>query len=355
MEKEDVIKIFLRHGYQLSNSALPLVMSSPEKIIKDLNKFEPRPFIITEHHIKKILEEKTKQIYDVKLLKEFRPSLNKFTVDDVVAHFLSTYDKTKKIIFEHMPTEKLISINKITPKTQYFSIIAIVKEIFDDQIVVEDSTGEISLFFDEETKQKLNCLEIDDIVGIFCKKNENKIYITDIIYPDLPVAREVNKTSEELMVVFLSNPKENVINQKLFETLSPFGKQFFVFMFCDKKITTNLPNNITLTFILKNSPPKLFQLDKIKILTISDPWFEKIEKETSDPILFSLKRRNITPKINCIKNDSFVLEDVPDIILSSSCKGEYKNYKGTTIISNPDSQKIYLINLKTRDVEEKIL
>jgi len=355
MEKEDIIKLFLKHGYQLSNSALPLVVSSPEKIVKDLNKFKPRPFIVTEQHIKKLLEEKPKQIYDIKLLKEFKPSSNKVTVDDVVTHFLSTYNKTKKIILEHMPTEKLISVNKITPKTQSFSIIAIVKEILDDQIIVEDSTGEVSLFFDKEIKQKLNCLEIDDIIGIFCKKNENKIYIVDIIYPDLPVAKEINKTSEELMLVFLSVPKGDVISQKLLEILSPLGKQFFVFIFCDEKVTTDYPDNVTLTFILKNSPPKLFQLDKIKILTITDSWFGKIEKEATDPILFSLKRRNITPKINCIKNDSFVLEDVPDIILSSSGKDEYKNYKGTTIISNVSPHKIYLINLKTRDVEEEVL
>jgi DNA polymerase II small subunit/DNA polymerase delta subunit B len=354
MEKKDVIRFFLKQGYQLSNSALPLVIMSPEKIIGGLNKFKPRPFIVTEHHIKKILEEKTKQTYDIKLLKEFNQSLNKFTVGDIVTHFLSTYDKTKKIILEHMPAEKLISINKITPKTQSFSIIAIIKELFDDQMVVEDSTGEVSLFFDKEIKQKLNCPELEDIIGIFCKKNENKIYITDIIYPDLPVAREVNKTSEEIIVVFLSNPDEGTINQKLFEALPP-EKLFFVFIFGDKNINTDLPKNVTLTFITKNSTPKLFQLDKIKILTVADSWFGKMGEENTDPILCSLKRRNIAPNPSSIKNDNFVLEDVPDIVLSSSGKNRCKNYKGTTIISNSDPQKIYLINLKTRDVEEKLL
>jgi DNA polymerase II small subunit/DNA polymerase delta subunit B len=353
MEKEDVIRFFLKHGYQLSNSALPLVVLSPEKIIKGLNKFEPRPFVVTEHHIKKILEEKTKQTYDIKLLKEFRSNSNKFTVGDIVTYFLSTYNKTKKIILEHMPAERLISINKITPKTQSFSIIAIIKEIFDDQIVAEDLTGEVSLFFDKEIKQKLNCLELEDIIGIFCRKNENKIYITDIIYPDLPVAGEVSKTSEELIVVFLSNPKEDAINQKLLEVL-PKEKPFFVFMFGDKTVSIDLPKNITLTFITKNSAPKLFQLDKIKILTVANSWFGSEGEGSTDSILHSLKRRNITPKLNCIKNDNFVLEEVPDIVLSSS-KTECKNYKGTTIISNSDPQKVYLVNLKTRDVEEKLL
>ena len=349
MEKEDVIKFFLKHGYQLSNSALPFVMSSPEKVVKGLNGFEPRPFIVTEHHVKKFLGETPRQAIDLKLLKEFKPCLSKFTVDDVVTHFLSTFDKTKKIILEHMPAEELISINKITPKTKSFSIIAIIKEIFEDQIVVEDSTGEVSLIFDKEIKQKLNCIEIDDIIGIFCKKNENKIYIKDIIYPDLPITGDVNKTSEEAVVVFLFNPKEDVINQKLFEIISP-EKTFFVFIFQDKNITKDFPKNVTLTFIPKNSTPKLFQLDKIKILTITDSWFEKKDEKNVDPILHSLKRRNITPILNCIKNDNFVVDQAPDVVLSSSGKNGYKNYKGTTIISNSDSQKVYLINLKTRDV-----
>jgi len=66
--------------------------------------------------------------------------------------------------------------------------------------------------------------------------------------------------------------------------------------------------------------------------------------------------KNILDK-RLIKNNDllniFTIDEVPDIILSSEEKTYFKNYKGSTIISNMDQKKYFIINLKTREVEEK--
>ena len=49
----------------------------------------------------------------------------------------------------------------------------------------------------------------------------------------------------------------------------------------------------------------------------------------------------------------FAIEEEPDIILSSEEKTYSKNYKGTTILSNNEKNKYFVVKLKSRDVEEK--
>jgi hypothetical protein len=68
-----------------------------------------------------------------------------------------------------------------------------------------------------------------------------------------------------------------------------------------------------------------------------------------------LKRRHIFsafyPEIH-VGSDDFVLSEIPDIFVSNFGTVN-KNYKGTTIIFNSDSSRLFLIDLKTREVKEK--
>jgi len=56
MNEEEVVRLFLKNGFQVSKSALNLVSEDPEAMISNLKKINPRPFIITEQHIKRVLK-----------------------------------------------------------------------------------------------------------------------------------------------------------------------------------------------------------------------------------------------------------------------------------------------------------
>jgi hypothetical protein len=104
----------------------------------------------------------------------------------------------------------------------------------------------------------------------------------------------------------------------------------------DQEVLRGIDN---IFLVNEDSDPNLFRIGEVKIL------------------LFSGKNRieNILEK-RLIKGDSllntFALTEIPDIMFLSDGNTYYKNYKGTSIISNNDKNKYFLINLNSREVEE---
>jgi len=363
MGEEEVVRLFLKNGYQLSKAALPLVLSNPEQIISKLKKLKPRPFIITEKHVKKILKETKKPIPKVEMFKECRQLKTPIKIDDYVKHFLTRYEKIKKFLSKRMNPEKLISINKITPQTITFSIIGIVREKGRGNLLIEDPTGEMNIFFDENIKEKFKDIFLDDVIGIKCKKIKDKHYAKNVVYPDVLSSREISKTENDAKIMVISNPSslDDIKHQKLLNLLSTTENLSSIFLFeneTNKKLEGfSKPNPINISPI---SNPSIYQINNIKILVLPKHCFKHLTGKT-DPIAFMtsiLKRRHILTvfdsKIHAGDNN-FILEEIPDIIISNFDGSAYKNYKGTTIISNSEPNKIYLVDLRTREVMEKTI
>lgn len=359
MDEQEIVRLFLKEGFQISNNALPLVLENPEKILSELKKLKPRPFVISEKHIKCLQEKTKKKAPTIKIIKEYKYNKKPIRVEDYVEHFLSRYVKIKEILSKRMETEKLISINKTAQMTA-FSIMGVVREKTENNILIEDSTGELYVFFNDDLKEKLNEIFLDDVIGVVVKKLKDKYYAKKILFPDIPANREINKSEEELILAIVSYPDEldetkyknlisilttqnisssiiflNTLNDKILNDLSPFN-----------------PINMT-----PQSNPTLLQIENIKTLLIPKDFFGTLTFPDSENILSSiLKRRHIfttfclQAHIGC---DDFVLEEIPDIMISNFKNTKNKNYKGTTIINNSDPSKFFLINLKTREVFEK--
>jgi DNA polymerase II small subunit/DNA polymerase delta subunit B len=359
MDEENIIKLFLKNGFQLSKKTLPLVESDPEFVVAELNKLIPRPFFVTEEHIKNILMDTAK--FKPKTIKEYKKTRKDISIDDYVSCMFSYYEKIKNIILEKMSKEKLISINKISPQLSVFSIIGIVREKKEKCVLLEDPSGEISVYFDNGLQQKLVDIKLDDIVGLDCKKTKEGVCAKNVYFPDILSSREIKKTETEMKIAILSyTPSlENEKFQKLISTLSKEKNLSLVFIFSVQPPPKELLK-FNLISIPQNSNPKLIQISNIKTLILPKDFFTPAEK-TTEPmkfILSILKRRNIAASFDSLLNfggNCFVLDEIPDIVVSNFNENAYKNYKGTTIISNSDPTKFFLIDLKTREIEEKTL
>jgi len=362
MEEGEVVRLFLKNGYQLSRTALPLVISNPEHIITELKKLKPRPFIITEKQVKKILKEAKKPISKLELLKEYHQLKAPIKIDDYVKHFLNRYEKIKKIISKRMDTKELVSINKITSQTITFSTIGIVREKGRGNLLIEDPTGEMNIFFDENMTEKFKDIFLDDVIGIKCKKIKDKYYAKNVIYPDVLSSREISKTENNAKIMVVSNPSslDDTKYQKLINLISTTENLSPIFLFENKSnkklegVSKFNPINIS-----SNSNPSIYQINNIKILVLPKHFFRQTNE--TDPINFMtsiLKRRYIPTIFNSkthIEGNNFILDEIPDIIISNFDGSAYKNYKGTTIISNSEPNKIYLIDLRTREIMEKTI
>ena len=61
MNEKEIINLFLKNGFQISHNTLELIKKKPDFLLSEVKKLKPRPFIITEKHIKKILEAEGKE------------------------------------------------------------------------------------------------------------------------------------------------------------------------------------------------------------------------------------------------------------------------------------------------------
>jgi len=338
-----------------------LVVENPEQILSELKRMKPRPFIISEQHIRSIQKPVKIKPAEIKLIKEYKQEKRPVSVKDYVDHFLSRYEELKKIISKKMGAEKLISINKIATQTMMFSVIGVVREKNRNNILVEDPTGEVYVFFEDNLKEKLEEIVLDDVIGLNVKKIKDKYYAKNVVFPDIPPSREINKTEKDMVLAFVSNPSD--LDEKkyndLISNLSSTENLSSVVFFDDKENQKIAQDFSKLNPIIPKPTPSLFQINNIKIFLLPKKFFETLtfDFSTSDPITLMLKKRHLFPSFlpkTHISQDEFVLTEIPDIIISNFGTMN-KNYKGTTIISNSNPNKTFLINLKTREVTEKTI
>lgn len=355
MKEREIIRLFLKRGYQISTGALELLPENPEQIIDRFDDLKPRPFVITRDHVKKVLESEKKP--ELQKLKEFRKEKKALKTNDYLDYFTSKYERLKNILLQNPGLEKLMSINKITPKTTDFSIIGMIREKTDDGLILEDLTGETEIIVDRETIEKTGII-LDDVIGVKCRKINDRNVAESVYLPDIPINRNIARSERNSKIMVVSNIA-NLSDEKYRNFMELAGNTddlVLIFHFYDEP---NMKNVITGFDSVNICPkegvvnPTFFQLDALKILVL--PRWSYPKTFNSQEIKSILKNRMVFPHMdekNIFVPDSF-LDDIPDLVLSNFEKSLYENYKGTTIISLADSNKTFLIDLKTREVFEK--
>jgi hypothetical protein len=359
-DKKEIIHLFLKNGFQVSGTALPLILDNPDKILSGLKSLKPRPLIITEKHVERFSKKEPKPKNNLKILKTYKYLSGPVQIEDYVNFFFSRYKKIKNILLKRMKDEKNISINKISKQPSTFSIIGIIKNKTDNSLLLEDPSGDTNVFFEKAMKGELDKVDQDDVVGLKCKKIKEKIYGEKIILPDILSSREVNKTKKEIDLILVSDQGE-LNSKKIVKFIDKNCKSPLVFIFTskdDKKIVGGI-SKFEPTIINSKFSPTLFDVNGLKILTLTKKFLtgSKI-KESSNSISLSILKKRSLPLAQDIRKmgvGGFVLEEVPDIIISNFSENSKKNYKGTTIISISNPEKIFIINLKNRKALMKSL
>jgi len=355
MKKIDVLKSFLEKGFQLDFESLDFFYKNPDKIDQFFQKISSKnkPTTVNVSFINEVMKEQNEN-EKFKVLKTPKQAKDTLSVDDISQTLNKRYNFLKKILSTRIDLVNLISINRITPKAKKFSAIILIKEKFDDEkaLLAEDDTGEYKFFFRHEHDYKQ--LLPDDVVGVICE-NEETIKIEKIIWPDMQMKREINKTKEDFFVIIsnhLSDHHEE--NEGSINEGSDKIKQKILLEKGHIKIGSRV-----LDF------PSTIEVNEGTTILLMDSCFLKkyseFEKDESSFIVSLLKRRNLDPTFQfnqaIFVNDPFIIEQIPDIfIVFGSSDSSSSNYKGTTILTLPHSDKekiTWVINLKTREVVRK--
>ena len=387
MERAEIIKKFLEAGYQLDREVLDYFSQEPQKIsplLAVLDTLSPRPITVTMSTLEKISPLQA----TITVTRVFEEGRKPKKVQEVVNYLNSRYQRISGLLQNRSDLANLVSIRKITDKMKKLSIICLIKDLDEDQLsaVVEDTTGELNVFFSE--RESFSELVLDEVVGLTGINDNGRFSIANVIRPDIPLKKEVAHADRKIGCYFISG---------LFLDAKGFAEEKYeklVKMIADdttakvvvllggiaktkeriEKFFGDLPSDSVKIYLKTSAEP---EVSGKNVVVVSDPtivnigkvsiflshgdilrgYFQKMGKPPAEALLALVKKRHLDPTFNHTKKiydqDPYFLDTVPDIF----CLGYFSppgvlNYKGSTILvtGNLLENPIYWkVDLETRE------
>ncbi len=352
MNRSAIVRLFLEHGTQVDQSALTVLENNPEIINSILTENVGKlPSVITIQFLESFQS-----------IKQNTPE--KISVDQLAQVLSYRYEFLRNLLLDREELVNLTSINKISGKIKQFSIIGIVSEI-NGYITVEDSTGHTTFKINKTISKHL--VE-DEVVGLVCENIGEGTEVKEIVYPDIPLQKENNRTGKSEKCIFISDIQINSEKFKyyyrnLLKWLED-QKDLQVFVLGGiSKDSSKLSSDIShpVHFYSENEIriPSTFKIGNIQLLISNGSFLNRYmnlwKSSTDITIIQLLKKRNLNPILSPESyNNNFLLETIPDIIVLSGTQELISaNYKGTTILTTSSfaTEPIYwLTNLQTREI-----
>jgi len=311
MEKKEIITSFLKNGYSLDTDSLEFFSKNHEKIQEFMLKVESadKPPIITLNFVNTVLSSDVVQTKaDEKTIKKFfiKPKKEKISVDMSFELLFKQYEKHREAISGKL--KNTVSINRVQNQNELSLIVVIREKAGGGSAIVEDPTGEVNVVF--ENNEEFDEIIDGDIVGVVCEKKSDKIVVKRIVFPGIPLKRDVGAAETDIDYEITPDKVEN------------------------KMIEIHGVNVI------------MCKWDQIKEYV--DVW-----GSTENVIINLLKRRNLSPRneINgeYFWSDNLFLNVIPDVFVTDNeADVMTSNYKGISIVSAGH----WKINLRTREINK---
>ncbi len=263
MDTAEIVKRFMDADMQITESAMKVLKDRTDfemvanRILENLAKIQNRPSMITAEIVSKLIdrspelpleavelpsreikpeikpEEKLPELtqkkfrplasdYDsrVEVLKDISgKSYCRGELKDFVNLFNSRFSKVKQMLRERVELANAISIGSLRriPEREKVAVIGLVSDkrrysTGNLGIEIEDQTGKVQAFvFQNESKvfEKAGEVVTDEVIGIIGSVRSGggypRIFVKDIIWPDLPIKREKRVSDFPLSTVMLSD------------------------------------------------------------------------------------------------------------------------------------------------------
>ena len=236
MEKAEVLRLFLGKGYQIDVESLNYFSKNEKQLQKFLSEMELQKFpsTITKDFIDSFLQSDV-EIFSATVEKK------QLTAEEIAKILMQKFAIIKRILITHLDLINLLSVSKISQKTKKFSLIGIVSRIDDASgtITVADDTGETDLRIE---KKLLDDILANDVLGFICEYDE-VIKVRNVIFPDVPLRRNIKNLSEVKYAVFTEK-----ISKEILDWCKEQKNPIYLFTFLHPAEQTEVPQNVKLVF-----------------------------------------------------------------------------------------------------------
>lgn len=161
------------------------------------------------------LEKEVDLPYNIIVLESHKEDPKKREIKDFVEYFRKRYGSLKECLQNRMELRSTISINRISNKNKG-EPIAVIGLITDKKVTkngnisleLEDPTGTIKALINKDKSdvyEKGKNLVLDEVIGLTGSFGSNIIFANDIIFPEIPLNKELKKTKDDIYAVFTSD------------------------------------------------------------------------------------------------------------------------------------------------------
>ncbi len=294
MDKSEIVNKFLEEGFLISPAVLDQI--TEEKLNSILPTLKTKNFLVLskldeEEILKQSPEAPTVQPKHVELeitfsIKKSEPSKS-FSVKDFVQYYNTKYAILKNILCTKLNP---ISINKITPAAQSATVIGLISEKIVGGYTLEDPAGKIQIAYEKP-------LPKNSVLGFTGELKENKLHVTAVSYPDIPLDKKIKQIDFSLSFSIEKNLPCIKINKT--KEIKDFKTP------CSISIKKQQTINI-LAFKPETELKKAEAIEYLKLRYLPEP---------------------IAP------NENYIISEEPDIFWLIQKEGWQENYKGVKIIS----------------------
>jgi len=161
------------------------------------------------------VKEKTDSDSNVKIVFSYDGAPKKRKANDFIQYFNNRYQIIGKILKQRPELQNITSINRIIGKRdrEQVSIVSIVMDKRYTKngnciLTIEDKTGHIKVLVNKNKPDLFKLAKdivLDEVIGIVGVNGNGIIFASNLLFPDIPLTKEVKKTEEEVYAIFLSD------------------------------------------------------------------------------------------------------------------------------------------------------
>jgi hypothetical protein len=309
MDKQQLVKELLSKGVMVTPQMLEkIVEEDTSRILKDASGSTCT-----------VVHEQEPQSKSVKFRIRETEQPRDISPNDVIRANIRRYEALRKMLLRRISA---VSISNSRGTSSRITLLGMVRERRGDTFVLEDATGTI------DVKARI-AVNDDDVIAVSGWIRNGTLFAEDVIYPDIPISREVNTMEGKVLLTF--NQKEDKEGADIVLTpdaLNGEGRE--------RRMT---------------NPAWVLLEDGNGRSTV----FVYRAKGTVDrKVALSWLRKRVVLNGNFYATGSDnVLDPVPDIMwIISDNEPWSENYKGVTLVSFGKGHSA-LLDLKTRKIETR--
>ena len=226
--QKEIVNKFLNAGILLSDDVLRSINEYPDLeekhsiVIDHLN--DNGSFMLTKEILNPLLKKQpgSKVFIDknniqgtVKIITSYSEGAKKRGIQDFVAFFNARYKALEKVLRGRQELNNLTSIGRLISKKdkENVSIIGMVADKRTTSkggmmLTLEDLTGKIKVYVNNNSKELFEGAKdivLDEVIAVIGVSGDNILFSNKILWPDVPLNRELKKSPDECYAIFLSD------------------------------------------------------------------------------------------------------------------------------------------------------